>query len=224
MRNQTKLLLIIVCAVLIVACGIMSTLAFLTDRESVTNTFTVGDVQIEVDESVVTPDGEPEFDGNGNPVREQQGNEYHLVPGKTYPKDPVLTVKAGSEPCYVRMQVTLNCISELKAIFGDDFLPENYIDGWDRNKWLVTSVTDNGDNTVTYEFRYHTTVDVLDAQQDLLLEPLFTHFTVPAELTGEQLLTVSDLEIHVVGNAIQAESFASADAAWAAFENQYLNP
>jgi hypothetical protein len=122
------------------------------------------------------------------------------------------------------MQVTLNCVSELKAIFGDDFLPENYVDGWDRNKWMATSVTDNGDNTVTYEFRYHTTVDVLDSQQDQLLEPLFTHFSVPAELTGEQLLTISDLEILVCGNAIQAESFANEDAAWAAFENQYLNP
>ncbi len=224
MRKHSKLILIVLCAVLIFTCGITATLAFLTDRESVTNTFTVGNVQIKLDESVVTPDGEPEVDGNGDPIRKEQGNEYHLVPGRTYLKDPVLTVKAGSEPCYVRMQVILNCISELKSIFGDDFLPENFIDGWDRNRWLAASVTDNGDNTVTYEFRYYTTVDALASQRDLSLEPLFTHFTVPAELSGEQLLTISDLEIHVVGHAIQAESFANADAAWAAFENQYLNP
>lgn len=224
MKNKTKMIIILLCFVLMTACSVMLTLAFLTDRESVKNTFTVGDVQIKVDESVVNPDGDPELDEDGNPVREEQGNEYHLIPGKTYQKDPMVTVKAGSEPCYVRMLVTLNCVSELKAIFGDDFLPERYVEGWDSSKWSCVGISDNGDNTATYEFRYYTTIDASDEEQDLPLEPLFTHFSVPAELTGAQLETISDFEIRVVGNAIQAESFDNADAAWAAFENQYQNP
>ena len=224
MKNKTKMIIILLCFVLMTACSVMLTLAFLTDRESVKNTFTVGDVQIKVDESVVNPDGDPELDEDGNPVREEQGNEYHLIPGKTYQKDPMVTVKAGSEPCYVRMLVTLNCVSELKAIFGDDFLPEHYVEGWDSSKWSCVGISDNGDNTATYEFRYYTTIDASDEEQDLPLEPLFTHFSVPAELTGAQLETISDFEILVVGNAIQAESFDNADAAWAAFENQYQNP
>lgn len=224
MKKRTKILLVLFCVAVMTTCSVMFTLAFLTDRESVKNTFTVGDVQIKVDESVVTPDGKPEVDVDGNPVREEQGNEYHLVPGKTYQKDPMVTVKAGSEPCYVRMLVQLNCISELKAIFGEGFLPENYVEGWDSSKWSCADIKDNGDNTATYEFRYYTTVDASDAEQDLPLEPLFTHFSVPAELTGAQLETISEFEIIAVGNAIQVESFENAEDAWAAFENQYQNP
>ena len=43
MRGK-KSLLIVLCAVLLVAATVVGTLAFLTDRETVTNTFTVGDV------------------------------------------------------------------------------------------------------------------------------------------------------------------------------------
>ena len=108
MRNRSKGLLLLLCLVLLVTAAITVTLAFLTDRESVKNTFTVGNVQIDLDESVVDPDGDPVVDENGDPVREEEGNEYHLVPGKTYLKDPMVTVKAGSKRCYVRMMVTLN--------------------------------------------------------------------------------------------------------------------
>lgn len=221
MRNRSKGLLLLLCLVLLVTAAITVTLAFLTDRESVKNSFTVGNVQIDLDESVVDPDGDPVVDENGDPVREEEGNEYHLVPGKTYLKDPMVTVKAGSERCYVRMMVTLNCMDEIREIFGDGFLPENYVQGWDPQKWVCVGVSENGNNTATYEFRYYTTVDASDSTDNIPLEPLFTHFSVPAELTGDQLLTIADFEILVVGHAIQMESFDSEDAAWTAFDFQY---
>lgn len=210
-----KVLIICLCAVVLVAGSIMGTLAYLTDTQEVVNTFTVGDVDINVDETPVNPDGTP-IPGEDR----VDGNEYHLIPGQTYTKDPTMTIKAGSEESYVRMMVTINCISELQTILGSDFLPQNYVTGWDNNVWTWEKTTDNGDNTVTYEFRYHTNVDAFESTEDIVLEPLFTSFTLPGEVTGEELATIADLEIRVEGHAIQTLSFADADAAWTAFDAQ----
>lgn len=215
MKTQAKVLIAALCAVLLVVGSVMGTLAYLTDRQAVVNTFTVGNVDITVDEAPVTPDGEV-IPGEDR----VEGNDYHLIPGQTYTKDPTMTVKKGSEESYVRMMVTINCIDELRGIFGDGFLPHEYIDGKDSNIWVYNSTVENGDNTVTYEFRYYKTVDAFEATEDIVLEPLFTSFTIPGELTGEQLATIADLEIRVEGHAIQTASFDSADAAWTAFGAQ----
>lgn len=227
MKKATKALLVVLCVVLLVAGSVMATLAYLTDTDKVVNTVTVGKVDITVDESEVTPDGKP-VEG----ADRVEGNEYHLIPGQTYVKDPTMTVKQGSEESFARMLVTINCLSELKAIFGDDFLPENYVSGWDRAIWIPESVTeDAAANTATYEFRYYKTVDASEAAADIVLEPLFTSFKLPGEVTGEELATISDLEIIAVGNAIQTLGFeadaatgaTAEDAAWAAFDAQVNN-
>ena len=215
MKSRAKVLTLVLCAILLVTGTVMGTLAYLTDRQEVVNTFTVGDVDIKVDETDVTPDGEP-VDG----ADRVEGNEYHLVPGQSYVKDPTMTVVKGSEESDVRMMVTINCISELRAIFGQGFLPHDFIEGKDSNIWVYENTVENGDNTVTYEFRYYKTVDAFEATEDIVLEPLFTKFTIPGEMTGEELATIADLEIRVEGHAIQVLSFDNADAAWAAFDNQ----
>ena len=215
MKAKAKGLILVLCAVLLVAGSIMGTLAYLTDTKEVVNTFTVGDVEIKVDETDVTPDGKPIEDAD-----RVEGNEYHLIPGQTYTKDPTMTVLKGSEESYVRMMVTINHVSELRAIFGTDFQPHKYAAGMNNSIWVYHNTVDNGDNTVTYEFRYHKTVNAFEATEDVVLEPLFTSFSVPGELTGEQLATIADLEIRVEGHAIQTLSFDTADAAWAAFGAQ----
>ena len=108
----TKALLMVLCAALLVAGSILGTLAYLTDQATATNTFTVGNVQIEVDEEKVTPDGTPTPEADDRVTE----NEYHLIPGQTYTKDPTMTVKAGSEESYVRMLVTINNYAELLQI------------------------------------------------------------------------------------------------------------
>lgn len=218
MKKTTKTLLVVLSVIMLMTAAVMGTIAYLTDTQEVVNTFTVGDVDIMLDETEVTPDGEPVPGADRVP-----GNEYHLIPGKSYVKDPTVTVIAGSEESYVRMMVTINCMSELQAIFGADFLPHEYIEGKDSNIWIYNSTVDNGDNTVTYEFRYYKTVDAFEATEDIVLEPLFTSFTVPGEITNEQLATLDALEIKVVGHAIQTVGLASADEAWAAFDGQ-VNP
>lgn len=213
MKNKINTLLTVIAAVLLVTSCVMGTIAYLTDSDQVINTFTVGKVSINLDETAVDTDGTP-IDG-ADRVKE---NEYHMIPGKTYVKDPAVTVEKGSEASYVRMLVTLNKASEIKAIFGDEFLPENYVSGWDKQVWPCADITDNGDNTVTYEFRYFGVVDASGSDEDIVLDALFDSITVPGEITSDELATLSDFEISVVSHAIQSATFADADAAWEAFD------
>ena len=209
--KRSKPLVLALCAVLLVVGTILGTVAYLQDTASVVNTFTVGNVHLKLDEAVVDEKGEP----TGG--RTETGNAYHLLPGETYTKDPTVTVLKGSEESYVRMMLTLNCASELDAIFAPNgaVLTEIF-KGYDATKWTYVDVTRGNDNTITYEFRYFETVEAED-NADLVLDALFDTVTVPNTMTGDQLATIADLEITVEAHAIQATGFANADEAWVAF-------
>lgn len=220
---KKKILALCLVIVLAATAVIGGTLAYFTDEADATNTFTVGKVKIELDETKVNPDGTPIPDED-----RVTGNDYHLIPAHTYTKDPEVTVKAGSEPSYVRILVTLNKAKELKEIFGENFKAEDYVDGWDSTVWpCVKTTADANANTITYEFRYHTVAEA-PKSEDLRLLALFTHFTVPAEATVEDLAKLGDTDpseevdnsfkIDIKAQAIQADGFANADAAWTAFE------
>lgn len=216
--NIKKILLSAVCILAVAGISVMGTLAYLTDSTAVVNTFTMGNVDIKLDEAVVDADGKAVTSGD----RTLEGNKYKMIPGKSYDKDPMITVIKGSEESYVRMLLTVNCWAEINAIcdpYGDTTLG-TFFEGYDAQKWNFVKETDNGDNTHTYEFRYYTTVSAAEATEDVKLEPLFTKFKVPGFFTGEDLKQLNDFEITVVGHAIQAEGFADADAAWAAFDAQ----
>lgn len=220
MKKATKILLTLLCAALLVTGTILGTIAYLIDSEEVVNTFTVGNVDIKVDEAKVSEDGEPV-----TPAERVAGNEYHLIPGQTYTKDPTMTVVKGSEESYVRLLVTITNAAELKAIFGNTFDPKDYAAGWDDTVWVPGAVKeDTTANTLTYEYRYYKTVDAYEATDDIVLEPLFTEFTLPGDkVNGQQLKTLEGLKITVEGHAIQRVALDTADAAWAAFDAQYAN-
>lgn len=206
-------------AVAVLVCSVVvGTLAFLTDRDEVVNIFTVGNVAIKLDEAKVNPDGTV-VEGADRVT----ANTYHLIPGATYVKDPTVTVLAGSETSYIRLLVTIDNMADLNSICDGNFTPENYVLGWNSAVWTYVGFTDNGDDTATYEFRYHTTVSTMDGNP-LALEPLFTHIQVPGDISGEQLAMISNLTVKVEGHAIQAHSFADDQEAWEAFAEQYANP
>jgi len=217
MKNGKKALLLAACAVLLVVATIFGTVAYLTSTDEVNNTFTVGNVQIKLDEAAVKPDGTYVVDHN-NRVQE---NEYHLLPGQTYIKDPTVTVLADSEKSYVRMLVTINMKDELEAIFGGEKLDLTTIfGGYDATLWTPAGDKVVG-NTRVYEFRYFAPVDTLDGK-DLVLDDLFETITIPGSITNTQLATIDGLKIDVVAQAIQAAGFeGDANAAWAAFDVQY---
>jgi len=242
---KKKSLIMLVCALMIVSSVALGTIAFLTDHAGVTNKFTIGNVDITVDETEVNPDGTikypegTELNPDGTPVdptvepeRTEEENQYPLIPGIEYVKDPAMTVKAGSEESYVRMVVTITNAAEIDAIFADlqtiypdkypnGFVPGEFVTGRDNTKWVYTEnmVKDEELNTYTLEFRYFEPVKPTDAE-DTVLPALFETISIPGELTNEHLSTLTDFTIEVDGHAIQTTGFENADAAWLAFDAQ----
>ena len=79
-RNFVRPLLYVLIAVLLVLSGVLGTLAFLASSTAVSNTFTVGQVGIQMFESRTDKNG-VDLDGAEKPT---DGNSYELVPGKNY--------------------------------------------------------------------------------------------------------------------------------------------
>lgn len=89
--------------VLVFAVAVGGVVAWLTAKtDSVTNTFTVGDINIALTETT--------------------GNSYKMVPGNIIAKDPKVTVAANSEACWLFVKVE-------KSNFPD-FLTYDMADGW----------------------------------------------------------------------------------------------
>ena len=244
MKTKSKALLLTLCAVLLVAASVLGTMAYLTSTAKVENTFTIGKVEIKLDEAKVTADGIP-VEGAARVTE----NSYKLMPGNTYTKDPTVTVKAGSEESYVRMKVTFNNAKKIIALCTDpEFADEvtgtenafplirmvNFVEAnaakWDGiipdnmfeiEKMLADAkyfAYDKTADTLTYYFYYNETVGAPNG--DVVLPVLFDSIEVPEWVTGEQLAKLDDFKITVVAEAIQAGSFANAGAAWAAFAEQ----
>ena len=214
-------MLMTLCAIILVVATVFGTMAYLTSTDEVENTFTVGNVKITLDEAKVNT--------NGSPVEgadRVKANEYKLMPGHTYTKDPTIHVDAASEDCFIRAKVTLTNAKEWIAIatkYADNKV-ENIIKGTDDNIWWVSQpAVDETANTVTYTFVYknesHT--DELGKRiwtstdsKDLVL---FNEIAIPGGLTNDELKSVGASKITVVAEAIQADGFADAAEAWAAF-------
>lgn len=245
MKTKSKALLLTLCAVLLVAASVLGTMAYLTSTDTVTNTFTVGKVEIKLDEAKVNADGIP-VEGADRVT----ANSYKLMPGTTYTKDPTVTVKAGSEASYVRMKVTFNNAKEIIALCTDPefagdgptgvenafplirmvkfveanaakwdgIIPDNMVETEDMLADAKYFAYDETADTLTYIFYYRETVTAPTA--DVVLPVLFNSITVPDWATGEQLAKLNNFKITVVAEAIQAGSFANVDQAWAAFAPQ----
>ena len=212
---KKKLLIMSVAMVLVCAFAVGMTIAYLTSTDRVVNTFTVGNVQIKLDEAKVNLDGTPMQDAD-----RVKANSYKLIPGHTYTKDPTVTVLSGSESSYIKMTVTFSKSRELDAIFaptGADLT--SIFKGYDSTNWICKGNTEDASaNTRTYEFWYKETVAAPTA--DVALDALFDSITVPGTINNAQLRTIEGMTITVNAYAIQADGFQTPEAAWAAYNAQ----
>ena len=228
--KKSKIFLTLASAVLLVAASVMGTLAYLTSTQEVKNTFTVGQVKITLDEAKVGDDGKVLTGENAQRVAE---NSYHLLPGHKYDKDPTITVLSGSDEAYVRMLVTVTFGKKLEdstlATSLDNIFTGYNKKNWNRVEKVVTSENNEQHTVITYEYRYNTTVEgkVEDSSDenkmvdgDNKLPALFTGISVPSEWGNDMMEAIGGFPIDVVGQAIQADGFDNADAAWQAFNNQ----
>ena len=94
MKLNKKTVTTVLAFMLAIGAAVGGTMAWLTaESTDVTNTFTIGDITIALDESVSDSDNEMTVD-------------YHFVPGDEITRDPRVTVNAGSEANYLFINVT----------------------------------------------------------------------------------------------------------------------
>ena len=213
-----KKLVTVLALVLVIAMSVVGTYAYLTSHDTVTNTFTVGNVAINLDEAAANADGSLVYKDDGQTLADRvKANDYKLLPGHNYAKDPMVTVLKGSESSYVKMTVTFSKAAELDAIFAPNGAPLTSIfNGYDSTNWIYKGNTeDTVKNTRTYEFWYKETVAAPDG--NVALDALFDSITVPGNITNDQLKTIEGMTITVNAYAIEADGFANAEAAWAAY-------
>ena len=115
--NKKKILVLAVSVCLVAILAIGGTLAYFTDEEEATNTFTVGNVDITLTE--------PNWEGSGS------ADAPEVYPGEPLAKDP--TVKNdGANPCFVRIKVEgLDCLGNAGMItYRTDYLTGKLGDNW----------------------------------------------------------------------------------------------
>lgn len=100
-----KLVVAMLAVTLLIGCAIGGTIAWLTAKtEAVVNTFTYGDINIELTETT--------------------GEDYKIIPGVDISKDPKVTVNGGSEDCWLFVKV------EEAGTFVEGKVTYSIADGW----------------------------------------------------------------------------------------------
>lgn len=192
MKNSKlrRALLLVACAVLLVSISVSATLAYLTSyTETVTNTFTVGSVNIDLDEAPVDEDGKAT---DGDRVK---ANAYHLLPGHEYDKDPTIHVDDDSEDCWLFVKI----VDEIADIQDADTIAAQLAD----NDWTAVEGVEG-------VYAYKTTVS---GGADVVV---FESFKIKGDVTKEELAAYAGKTITVQAYAVQADGLDTAAAAWSA--------
>jgi len=215
--------IIAICTVVaLIALVATATLAYMTDTDTATNTFTIGKVDITLDE--------PNWDPDNN----------KLIPGTYLDKDPTVTVESGSEDAYVFVSVEINEFDSFLAIaanelgvsvddlvdgLADESLIPDFLDIFfktiDSSDWTLMNPeafdsVDDSTAQVTLTFGYNSTCAAGDAVT------LFSQVGFPASAPSDVLdglygtgSTAETFDMVITASAIQAEGLADLDAAYA---------
>lgn len=195
MKTRSKALLLTLCAVLLVTASVLGTMAFLTSTDEVKNTFTVGSVNIALDEAKVKTDGTP-VEG----AARVKANEYHLLPGHAYEKDPTVHVDPVSEDSWIFVKVE-NGISAYEAATVKDGYT-SIADQILANDWTALAGVDG----VYYKAYTKSTTGA-----DFVV---FSNFKIADEANKVAGWADLNAKVTVTGYAVQKDGFDTALAAW----------
>ena len=219
MKKTSKAILVVLCALMLVIGSVMGTMAYLTyQTKTVKNTFTVGNVNLGgteiqnpanpsetiiqegLDEALVNAYGEKlnvagEVAESGDTLAARVlENEYKLIPGHSYVKDPTIHVGADSEACWLFVEVA------------------NGIEGIEAGTTIAEQMAANGGKHMSGNvYAYKEVVETNDTGKDVIV---FSGFEIRDDVTVADLQNYKSANVTVVAYAVQAEGFNTAAAAW----------
>lgn len=188
-RSFRGLVLVLALALIVGVAG-GATFAWLTAKtDPVVNTFTYGDINIT--------------------LAENTGSDYKIIPGVDIAKDPKVTVKAGSEACWLFVKVDEENWPALTYVDGETTVRKvkyDIADGWTK-----------GDGTNIPANVYYREVAANAAAQEfpvlkdnkITVSNTLTKIDINEKLTGTPKLSIT-------AYAIQKDGMDTAAKAWAA--------
>ena len=204
MNKTVKKLTIAVVALALMLLGVVGgVVAWLTaSTDTVTNTFTYGEIAITLEENGATTTGIA---------------FTNVVPGDQLAKNPTVTVNAKSEACYVYVKITNN------LVLSDKSLAATYTknDGWT----LIGTKTD-ANGVVTNLYRYDTKFEYSESAQTTTTAVFSTINYLGEELTKVEIEQLDGKTVEVSAYAHQADNTtpAAADAAAIAWAGVTATP
>ncbi len=176
-----RLFILMLALVLVLGCAVGGTVAWLVSKtDPVVNTFTYGDINITLTET--------------KPANQQA----KIIPGVDIEKDPKVTVKAGSEACWLFVKV------EEEGTFVADKVTYSVADGWTQ-----------GDDTDIPANVYYREVGAVTADTDFYVLN-GNKVTVSNSLTKEDIANITQPKLTFTAYAVQKDGMDTAAAAWAA--------
>ena len=125
MKARNKILLLALCMAALIAVSVIGTMAYLTSTAEVTNTFTVGDISIDLYEHNYIKDSNTLGTTEVNSV-----SDYKILPGVDLPKDPTVKVTANSEPCWLFIKIEDDKWPTATGTDGKKKINYELADGW----------------------------------------------------------------------------------------------
>ena len=222
--NAKQKMIIALCSIVgvvaIILTSVLATVAYLTSSAAVSNVFTIGNVGITMTETKVDSDGKKLASGE-----QVDTNTYHLIPGKTYDKDPTITVNDGSVNSYLFVLVR-NDLEGIAANTAEDpsIAKQMADNGWARytkasTGWVyiyvgVGNVPTDDDVAPASSYTYSGTAATVTPGT----YKLFDHFTIDK---NADISAYGAAKITLTAVAIQDEGFATLADAWTAVINTY---
>lgn len=232
---KKKILAITLCVAMLAVAIVGGTMAYFTDTETQTNTFTSGKVAIAMDEAVVEQNDAGDLVATG--ARTADAQEYHLYPAQTVTKDPTIYVDAESEDAYIAAIVTVSGdLYSLIGVEGYDNIDitqiasgglmaaaSTQVSGWnglamlyETDACVIYQAAAKANNTWTL---YIFMKDAMSAGSQVTL---FDTLTIPTDWDNEEMAQINGMQIKVDAYAAQTNGFDSCyDAMTAAFPEAF---
>ena len=200
--KKFKALLVVACALLLVAASVFGTMAYLTSKDTVTNTLTIGKVEITLDEAKV--------DLNGTAVTPDErvkNNSYKLMPGHSYTKDPTVHVDAASEDSWIFVKVENGIAAFEAATSSEEGGYKKIADQIVAKGWTAL----DGVAGV-----YYKSYDKSTTGANLVVFENFKMADNANEVNGWGNISADTTKVTVTAYAVQKDGFENANAAWTA--------
>ena len=200
-KSTRKMIVLVMLLALIVGGTVGGSFAWLiAQSNTVTNTFTEGDINISLKEHKLDPQTGVQVD----PETWVDTQEIELLPGRTVYKDPTVFVEAGSAPCYVRMYMIIDYKSGIENNHGFEAI-RNWFDFNDEWTASTRAWTDNRGGIWGHviEFTYNQKVTTAESGDSTALVPLFESIIIPSDLTGDAFDCLKEAKLTFIAQAVQ---------------------